>query len=77
MQFVQNVKKNKHDLRQWATRGHMSGWAILGWKSCKSHKLIPRAGISAKWVSADGGNKHFGVDHIAAKYGRSKAEVHT
>lgn len=53
--------KKTHALRPWTTRGHMSGWAILGWKSCISHKLIPQAGIMAKWVPADGGNKHLGM----------------
>lgn len=47
--------KKKHDLCLWAAGVCMSGWAILGMKSCISQKLIPQARIMDKWVPADWG----------------------
>lgn len=79
MYCVFKMEKNKHDLCLWAKGVRMSGWAILGLKSCVSQKLIPQARIMDKWVPADGGGAcTLGYDHTAAKYGcHSKAEVHT
>lgn len=53
-------KNVQHDLCLWAAGVCMSGWAILGMKSCISHKLIPQARIMDKWVPADGGGGGWG-----------------
>lgn len=62
MYCVFKMEKNKHDLCLWAKGVRMSGWAILGLKSCVSQKLIPQARIMDKWVPADGGGgMHFRI----------------
>lgn len=61
------------------SRDALSGWDILGLKSCVSLKPLPPAGLMDEWVPADGGgggkDMHL-YDHTAARHSGC-CEVHT
>lgn len=56
------------------SRGAMSGWDILGLKSCISLKPLPPAELMDEWVPADGGGKGRHARMIGSHC--SRAEVH-